>query len=176
MEDRVVIEPAGGARGAHRRGGALEHDQAGGEVEVMRHGDRYPNYNAYGTASYYKTATMLVALRGVLGRELFHKAFTEYGRRWESSPYLGLWFSILLRPALTLRDSAKLTRRLAEAVAATIVRMFRISVGGPSSQERARVSAALNPYGATSRPPRNPAKHGQSTVIGRRRRRLLADR
>jgi hypothetical protein len=55
---------------------------AGGEVELMRHGDRYPNYNAYGTASYYKTASVLVALRGVLGREMFHRAFTEYGRRW----------------------------------------------------------------------------------------------
>jgi Peptidase family M1 domain len=57
--------------------------EAGGEVELMHHGDRYPNYNAYGTASYYKTATVLVALRGVLGRDLFHKAYTEYGRRWE---------------------------------------------------------------------------------------------
>src|SRR4026207_45621 len=37
---------------------------AGGEVELMHHGDRYPNYNAYGTASYYKTASVLVALRG----------------------------------------------------------------------------------------------------------------
>ena len=44
----------------------------------------------------------------------------QYGRRWESAPYLGLWFSILLRPALTLPDSPKLTSMLAEAVAATI--------------------------------------------------------
>jgi hypothetical protein len=57
--------------------------EAGGEVELMHHGDRYPSYNAYATASYYKTATVLVALRGVLGRDLFHRAFTEYGRRWE---------------------------------------------------------------------------------------------
>ncbi len=56
---------------------------AGGEVELMHHGDRYPNYNAYGTASYYKTATVLVALRGVLGRETFQRAFREYGRRWQ---------------------------------------------------------------------------------------------
>ncbi len=55
----------------------------GGEVELMHHGDRYPNYNAYGTASYYKTATALVALRGVLGRETFQRAFREYGRRWQ---------------------------------------------------------------------------------------------
>ncbi len=55
----------------------------GGEVELMRHGDRYPNYTTYGTASYYKTATALVALRGVLGRETFDRAFREYGRRWQ---------------------------------------------------------------------------------------------
>jgi hypothetical protein len=55
----------------------------GGEVELMHHGDRYPNYTAYGTASYYKTATVLVALRGVLGKETFEKALKEYGRRWQ---------------------------------------------------------------------------------------------
>ena len=56
--------------------------EAGGEVELMRHGDRYPNYNAYGTATYYKMATVMVALRGVLGEETFHKALREFGRRW----------------------------------------------------------------------------------------------
>lgn len=55
----------------------------GGEIELMRHGDRYPSYTTYGTASYYKTATVLVALRGVLGRETFERAFREYGRRWQ---------------------------------------------------------------------------------------------
>jgi BirA family biotin operon repressor/biotin-[acetyl-CoA-carboxylase] ligase len=44
----------------------------------------------------------------------------QYGRRWESAPYVGLWFSILLRPALSLRESPKLTLLLAETVAATI--------------------------------------------------------
>ena len=44
----------------------------------------------------------------------------QYGRRWESAPYLGLWFSILLRPGVSLQDSPKLTLALAEAVAATI--------------------------------------------------------
>src|SRR2546423_14855283 len=44
----------------------------------------------------------------------------QYGRRWESAPYLGLWFSVLLRPAINLRVSPNLTLRLAEAVAATI--------------------------------------------------------
>ena len=44
----------------------------------------------------------------------------QYGRRWESAPYLGLWLSVLLRPALTLAESPKLTVLLADAVAATI--------------------------------------------------------
>jgi hypothetical protein len=56
--------------------------ETGGEVELMRHGDRYPSYNSYGVASYYKPATVLVALRGVLGAETFNKAYTEYARRW----------------------------------------------------------------------------------------------
>jgi len=68
----------------------LDLAESGNEVEMMRHGDRYPNYPSYGVAAYYKPATILVALRGLLGRETFHKAFTEYGRRWQykhPSPY-----------------------------------------------------------------------------------------
>jgi BirA family biotin operon repressor/biotin-[acetyl-CoA-carboxylase] ligase len=44
----------------------------------------------------------------------------QYGRRWESAPHQGLWFSVLLRPAMTLRESPRLTSLLAEAVSATI--------------------------------------------------------
>ncbi|PZR75677.1 MAG: biotin--[acetyl-CoA-carboxylase] ligase [Chthoniobacterales bacterium] len=44
----------------------------------------------------------------------------QYGRRWESAPYQGLWFSVLLRPAMSLRDSPQLTSLLADVVAATI--------------------------------------------------------
>jgi Peptidase family M1 domain len=68
----------------------LDFAESGNEVELMRHGDRYPNYPSYGVAAYYKPATILVALRGLLGRETFHKAYTEYGRRWlykHPSPY-----------------------------------------------------------------------------------------
>jgi hypothetical protein len=75
---------------ARNRRNYLDFAEAGSEVELMRHGDRYPSYNSYGVASYYKPATILVALRGVLGRDLFHKAFTEYIRRWaykHPSPY-----------------------------------------------------------------------------------------
>jgi BirA family biotin operon repressor/biotin-[acetyl-CoA-carboxylase] ligase len=44
----------------------------------------------------------------------------QYGRQWESAPYRGLWLSVLLRPAVSLRESAQLTSLLAEAVATTI--------------------------------------------------------
>jgi BirA family biotin operon repressor/biotin-[acetyl-CoA-carboxylase] ligase len=44
----------------------------------------------------------------------------QYGRRWESAPYRGLWFSILLRPRLTLNESPQLTLLLARVAAATI--------------------------------------------------------
>lgn len=44
----------------------------------------------------------------------------QYGRSWESAPYLGLWFSVLLRPAMNFQESPKLTSMLSEAVAAVI--------------------------------------------------------
>ena len=44
----------------------------------------------------------------------------QYGRRWESAAGKGLWFSVLLRPAITLRESPQLTSQLASIVAATI--------------------------------------------------------
>jgi BirA family biotin operon repressor/biotin-[acetyl-CoA-carboxylase] ligase len=44
----------------------------------------------------------------------------QYGRRWEAAPYRGLSFSVLLRPALTLRESPRLTLLLADLLAATI--------------------------------------------------------
>ena len=44
----------------------------------------------------------------------------RYGRRWESAPYQGLWFSVLLRPPLTLNESPRLTSLLAGVAAAAI--------------------------------------------------------
>jgi aminopeptidase N len=62
-----------------REGGEADE----GEVELMRHGDRYPaGSNAYGIASYAKMATNMVALRALLGDSLFLAAYREYGRRW----------------------------------------------------------------------------------------------
>ena len=48
------------------------------------------HYNswAYGVASYDKPATVLVALRGVLGDSVFQKAYREYVQRWKyKHPY-----------------------------------------------------------------------------------------
>jgi hypothetical protein len=57
--------------------------RSGQEVEMMRHGDLYPNRGVFGVATYMKTAAVLDALRGVLGEETFMRAFREYGRRWQ---------------------------------------------------------------------------------------------
>src|ERR1044071_446517 len=46
----------------------------------------------------------------------------RYGRRWESAPYQGLCFSVLLHPPVTLEESPQLTSLLAGVAAATIVR------------------------------------------------------
>lgn len=54
-----------------------------GEVDLMRHGEQYPqNSPAYGVASYSKMASLLRMLRGLLGEETFNRAYREYGRRW----------------------------------------------------------------------------------------------
>jgi aminopeptidase N len=57
--------------------------QADREVELMRHGDLYPSYASFGTASYMKTAAILHMLRGMLGEDTFMRAYREYGRRWQ---------------------------------------------------------------------------------------------
>jgi BirA family biotin operon repressor/biotin-[acetyl-CoA-carboxylase] ligase len=45
----------------------------------------------------------------------------QYGRRWESALNQGLWFSVLLRPRISLSESPQLTSLLAGATAATII-------------------------------------------------------
>lgn len=46
----------------------------------------------------------------------------QYGRRWESAPHKGLWFSVLLRPPITLSESPQLTSLLATVACTTIVK------------------------------------------------------
>jgi aminopeptidase N len=54
----------------------------GGEGEIMRHSDYQYNPTAYVVASYYKPATVLAALRGLLGEETFNRGYREFLSRW----------------------------------------------------------------------------------------------
>ena len=74
----AVSSTLSGARQAY-----LSVYQSGQEVEMMRHGDLYPNRGTFGVATYMKTAAVLDALRAVLGEETFMRAYREYGRRWQ---------------------------------------------------------------------------------------------
>jgi hypothetical protein len=56
--------------------------QARREGALMVHGDRYADGMAFGIASYFKPATMLVTLREILGRPTFERAWREYAARW----------------------------------------------------------------------------------------------
>jgi aminopeptidase N len=56
--------------------------QARREGALMVHGDKYADGMAFGIASYFKPATMLVTLREILGRQTFERAWREYAARW----------------------------------------------------------------------------------------------
>jgi hypothetical protein len=70
-------------REALSRESYLNLARAGGEVELMRHGDLYPYGSpAYGVATYEKMATNLVALRAIMGDSAFRAGLRDYGARW----------------------------------------------------------------------------------------------
>ena len=50
----------------------------------------------------------------------------QRGNRWESPAGKGLWFSILVRPAIQLRDSGRLTVWAIEAISDVIRTEFRL--------------------------------------------------
>jgi aminopeptidase N len=54
---------------------------AGQDQVLMTRGDLFPS-DLYNILYYDKTAQALVALRGILGEPVFHRAFRDYGRRW----------------------------------------------------------------------------------------------
>nr|WP_286670549.1 M1 family metallopeptidase [Fodinibius salsisoli] len=61
---------------------------SGLEGPIMRWSDYHYNGFAYGIASYPKPASVLVALRGVLGEETFEKAYHTFLDRWRyKHPY-----------------------------------------------------------------------------------------
>ena len=83
--------------GEPRRGGRPNDSETGQRVSYLRAaragqdaplilpggagGDDYPQ-GLYFTMYYNKTAQVLAALRSVIGPDVFHQAFVEYGRRW----------------------------------------------------------------------------------------------
>lgn len=60
----------------------LQVVRAGIEGEISRRSAFHYTPFAYGVASYDKPASVLVALRQVLGRETFYRAYREYAKRW----------------------------------------------------------------------------------------------
>src|SRR5690606_8522910 len=56
---------------------------SGFEGEIMRRSAYHYNPGAYGIASYQKPGSVLVALRAVLGEEVFMRAYREYFQRWK---------------------------------------------------------------------------------------------
>ncbi|HET9424436.1 MAG TPA: M1 family metallopeptidase [Gemmatimonadaceae bacterium] len=70
-------------REALARASYLRITRTDDEVPLMRHGDQYPfGTSAYGVASYDKMATNMVALRGLLGNDVFMQCYRAYGQRW----------------------------------------------------------------------------------------------
>jgi hypothetical protein len=70
-------------REAIARNNYLGFAQTDSEVPLMRHGDLYPvGSRAYSVASYDKMATNMMALRGMLGNDLFLQCYRAYGQRW----------------------------------------------------------------------------------------------
>jgi hypothetical protein len=60
----------------------LQIVRADEEGEIMRRSAFHYSGNAYGIASYDKPATVLAALRGVLGDDVFLRGLREYAHRW----------------------------------------------------------------------------------------------
>ena len=64
-----------------QRASYLHAARAGQDQPLMLPGDEYPQ-DLYFTMYYNKTAQILAALRGLVGADVFHRAFVAYGRSW----------------------------------------------------------------------------------------------
>jgi hypothetical protein len=60
----------------------LEVARMEGEQPLMRHGDYYEPGPGYGTASYPKSASLLVTLRSLLGEDVFARAYQSFIADW----------------------------------------------------------------------------------------------
>ena len=66
----------------------LQFAEMGAEVQLMQHADNYASDAAYAIASYDKAATVMRALRAVVGPDEFDAALRAYGREWvEEHPH-----------------------------------------------------------------------------------------
>jgi BirA family biotin operon repressor/biotin-[acetyl-CoA-carboxylase] ligase len=92
---------------------ALEGCRIGNEIVVVEE-TRSTNDLAWAAADRgVPEGFVVLAERQTAGRG-------QYGRRWESASHLGIAMSILLHPAITLRESPRLTSLLAEVISAVI--------------------------------------------------------
>jgi len=62
--------------------GYIQTAALGIEEPLMRHGDAYTSPGGYGIASYAKASTLMVALRGVIGRETWEEAYRTFISEW----------------------------------------------------------------------------------------------
>ncbi|MCH8558197.1 MAG: M1 family metallopeptidase [Balneolia bacterium] len=69
-------------RHAGSQSGYLSLARRGLEGEIMRRSDFHYSQQAYGVASYPKPASVLVALRGVLGEDVFMEAYRTIIEEW----------------------------------------------------------------------------------------------
>jgi hypothetical protein len=60
----------------------LQVAAAGTEQSMMRHGDHYEPGPGYGIASYNKPATLMVALREIMGRAVWEEAYRTFLSEW----------------------------------------------------------------------------------------------
>jgi hypothetical protein len=83
---------------ASDRADYLRVAQSGREGEILRWSNFHRNFLAFGIASYRKPATLLVALRGVLGEETFNEAFRTFFETWAyKHPYPSDFFNTFER-------------------------------------------------------------------------------
>ena len=62
--------------------GYIRFAQTGNEGELMRWSDHHYGFGSFGVASYAKPASLLMALRGVLGEEDFMRVYRAYLNAW----------------------------------------------------------------------------------------------
>jgi hypothetical protein len=80
-ESRMALWPGVDHHRVEARG-YLQVAQAQQEQSMMRHGDFYEPGPAYGIASYPKPATLMVALRHLMGEETWEEAYRTFILEW----------------------------------------------------------------------------------------------